>query len=392
LLLFELLTGKTLLSRKTLFPSTRWPDLIPPEIDQLLEITLDDQILERPKTADEILLRLMPYMPDEALDEREISQRQLERELEEYRQKQTERQRFDAERQCFNAERQQFKLEQQRLMYWLRDTLLVISVDERFIAATNSQSLLSPELHTNLDTPDNQTDPNAVYAPKQGSWLNWLGISGIMASMSLSLFLIVWFWFWPPWSSIIAHECKPNEVRACGSDVGRCRKGQQLCLNGKWSPICENEIKPVAEMCNGLDDDCDGTIDNNAPCPPCQSCQNGQCQNIISSLCPETPPTPKTDQSNDIPTSPDVKKPSKDLPTNDREIKHPLIDYPHKSPIAPPIKKISSKRRKTQPTSKPKSKRKSKPKLKPQPTSKPKTETRNQKPETRNQKPETRNQ
>ncbi|MCB9544680.1 MAG: hypothetical protein H6706_02150 [Myxococcales bacterium] len=49
-------------------------------------------------------------------------------------------------------------------------------------------------------------------------------------------------------------------VRACGSSVGRCRQGQEACDGGGWG-ACQGETGPVAEACNGVDDDCDGRTD-----------------------------------------------------------------------------------------------------------------------------------
>ena len=63
--------------------------------------------------------------------------------------------------------------------------------------------------------------------------------------------------------------CEPGSVQLCSS-VGdpmslappmRCRPGIQACVNGTWSPICEDEVGPVEETCNGIDDDCDGDVD-----------------------------------------------------------------------------------------------------------------------------------
>jgi hypothetical protein len=56
-------------------------------------------------------------------------------------------------------------------------------------------------------------------------------------------------------------SCKFGETRDCGSDTGECQTGTQSCVNGKWAE-CKDSISPKVEICNGLDDDCDGVIDN----------------------------------------------------------------------------------------------------------------------------------
>ena len=48
--------------------------------------------------------------------------------------------------------------------------------------------------------------------------------------------------------------------RACGSDVGQCSYGTQSCTGGTWG-ACTGGVAPVAEICNSLDDDCDGMTD-----------------------------------------------------------------------------------------------------------------------------------
>ncbi len=50
---------------------------------------------------------------------------------------------------------------------------------------------------------------------------------------------------------------------ACGSDVGECKKGTNICDNGTIK--CNGGQGPITELCNGKDDDCDGTIDNGIP-------------------------------------------------------------------------------------------------------------------------------
>jgi hypothetical protein len=56
--------------------------------------------------------------------------------------------------------------------------------------------------------------------------------------------------------------CKDGETQKCGSDVGECTPGVRTCTNGVWSD-CIGGKGPVPEICyNGLDDDCDGLVDD----------------------------------------------------------------------------------------------------------------------------------
>ncbi|MBL8601249.1 MAG: hypothetical protein JNK72_04945 [Myxococcales bacterium] len=51
------------------------------------------------------------------------------------------------------------------------------------------------------------------------------------------------------------------------SGVGICRAGRRVCVAGMPPGPCMNEITPRVESCNGIDDNCNGTIDEG--CVPC---------------------------------------------------------------------------------------------------------------------------
>jgi streptogramin lyase len=49
-------------------------------------------------------------------------------------------------------------------------------------------------------------------------------------------------------------------TQQCGvSDIGACQYGTQTCGNGAWG-ACVGNIDPTAEICDGLDNDCDGVV------------------------------------------------------------------------------------------------------------------------------------
>ncbi|MCB9525990.1 MAG: hypothetical protein H6702_21825 [Myxococcales bacterium] len=55
-------------------------------------------------------------------------------------------------------------------------------------------------------------------------------------------------------------------TRPCGDavdigDVGQCRVGRESCVDGMWSGQCFESVAPAGEICDGLDNDCDGVSD-----------------------------------------------------------------------------------------------------------------------------------
>ncbi|MFO0571366.1 MAG: MopE-related protein [Polyangiaceae bacterium] len=62
-----------------------------------------------------------------------------------------------------------------------------------------------------------------------------------------------------------------DEGGKCGvSDTGNCQKGTEQCQNGAL--VCVGKIDPAAEICNGQDDDCDGVIDGTIPAGAPKTC------------------------------------------------------------------------------------------------------------------------
>jgi len=91
-------------------------------------------------------------------------------------------------------------------------------------------------------------------------------------------------------------ECTPGDTQACYSGaqevagVGDCVVGVQTCdETGKWTPICDGEVLPSEEVCDGADNDCDGAVDQGFEPVTCGQgvCQVtvNECQDGVPQIC-----------------------------------------------------------------------------------------------------------
>ena len=89
--------------------------------------------------------------------------------------------------------------------------------------------------------------------------------------------------------------CMPGTARDCGRNVGLCRAGRQACGDDRrWGP-CEGGVQPRSDVCNGADDDCNGTIDDGfqvgEACEGVGACGAGrvECRTTVITRCSTEP-------------------------------------------------------------------------------------------------------
>ncbi len=88
-------------------------------------------------------------------------------------------------------------------------------------------------------------------------------------------------------------EGDPGGGIPCNTGLsGVCSSGTTQCISGAIT--CVQTQLASAEVCNGLDDNCDGAVDNGATCPSGQTCSGGAC---VSNVTNEVEPNGTTAQA-----------------------------------------------------------------------------------------------
>jgi hypothetical protein len=84
--------------------------------------------------------------------------------------------------------------------------------------------------------------------------------------------------------------CSEGQVRLCYTGppetqgIGQCAAGIQICTGGEWGP-CVGDVLPMTEICDGYDNNCDGIIDEGFNIgEPC-SVGMGECQEYGVMIC-----------------------------------------------------------------------------------------------------------
>ena len=82
--------------------------------------------------------------------------------------------------------------------------------------------------------------------------------------------------------TISIYACLSGETRTCNSNIGECRQGTLTCNStNDWPPInpttCVGSVWSTAEICDGKDNNCDGTPDNGIPARSCSISHSGIC-------------------------------------------------------------------------------------------------------------------
>lgn len=66
--------------------------------------------------------------------------------------------------------------------------------------------------------------------------------------------------------------CYSGPTHELELEAGRCSAGTVVCEDNEWVSECVDQVHPVPEQCNEMDDDCDGTVDEGVLLNACGHC------------------------------------------------------------------------------------------------------------------------
>ncbi|MDO8459869.1 MAG: hypothetical protein Q7S74_02045 [Nanoarchaeota archaeon] len=78
-------------------------------------------------------------------------------------------------------------------------------------------------------------------------------------------------------------ECNPGEVISCGgNNVGQCRSGTQTCDSTSHFGSCQNSVSPSLEVCDSIDNNCNGQVDEGVCSVPTSNQCNGDAVFVVN--------------------------------------------------------------------------------------------------------------
>ncbi|MBI3036353.1 hypothetical protein HYY73_01155 [Candidatus Woesearchaeota archaeon] len=82
----------------------------------------------------------------------------------------------------------------------------------------------------------------------------------------------------------ITCDCSPGQTKSCGyNNVGLCKLGTQVCQSSHIWGSCTGQTEPSAEACDNKDNDCNSQVDEGSLCQQGQICMAGNCKTADTS-------------------------------------------------------------------------------------------------------------